>query len=227
MIKICNSYTNQFWAKTLTAISPAFTKKILSCITKLGFLLKYKTTANQARSDIETFFKRKPLFNYVEIETFNRCNGTCSFCPVNRNLDPRPLTKMSEKTFYKIIDNLSKLNFCGTISYYSNNEPIMDARIVEFIRYGVKKNPNANHSMISNGTLLNEEKFQALIDAGLNNLEISNYNDKLKLNENIKKIYDKYKNEKFSMNCKISLRLNNQILSNRGGTAPNKFPPPP
>ena len=32
-----------------------------------------------------------PIFQTIEIETINRCNGKCSFCPVNRNIDPRSL----------------------------------------------------------------------------------------------------------------------------------------
>ena len=30
-----------------------------------------------------------PLFNRVEIETYNKCNGICSFCPVNKYNDTR------------------------------------------------------------------------------------------------------------------------------------------
>lgn len=36
-----------------------------------------------------------PLFEEIEIETLNRCNGKCSFCPVNVNEPQRPYHKMS------------------------------------------------------------------------------------------------------------------------------------
>jgi len=129
---------------------------------------------------------------------------------------------MSDDTFYKIIDNLAKLNYSRQIGYYSNNEPLMDNRIYDFIKYGVSKLPNARHILFTNGTLLNCDKFQSLIDSGLNFLYIDNYNDNGELNSNIKKIYDEYKNKEFSLNCKIYMRLNNEVLNNRGGSAPNK-----
>ena len=48
--------------------------------------------------------KSFPLFESIEIETINRCNGTCSFCPINRNDDTRILHKMSDELFYNIIE---------------------------------------------------------------------------------------------------------------------------
>jgi hypothetical protein len=186
----------------------------------------------EAKRDVEIFFASKigvcgcdgvgTLFKHVEIETMNKCNGTCTFCPVNRNIDPRPLIRMSDDIFYKIIDNLVKLNYCGQVGYYSNNEPLMDNRIYDFIKYGVSKLPNVNHIIFTNGTLLDIDKFQLLMDSGLNCLYIDNYNDNYELNPNIIKIYDKYKNEKFPMDCRIYMRLNDEVLSNRGGSAPNK-----
>ena len=41
------------------------------------------------RKRVDELYKDMPLFNHVEIETINRCNGICSFCPVNTNIDVR------------------------------------------------------------------------------------------------------------------------------------------
>jgi len=187
----------------------------------------FGASQKEAKRDVEKFFASRNagegvLFKHVEIETINKCNGTCTFCPVNRNADPRPLARMSEDVFYKIIDNLVRLNYVGQVGYYSNNEPLMDNRIYDFIKYGVSKLPNVNHFLFTNGTLLDCDKFQLLIDSGLNALYIDNYNDKYKLNHNIRKVYDRYKNEKFSLDCRIFMRLNDEVLSNRAGSAPNK-----
>jgi radical SAM protein with 4Fe4S-binding SPASM domain len=223
MIKISKSKINIYLKRNLALISPGFAKIIMTFLQKMRFLCLYKKIAKKVEGQVEDFFETMPLFNYVEIETINRCNSTCSFCPVNRNNDPRPLAKMSENTFHKIIDNLAKLDFRGVISYYSNNEPLIDNRIIEFVKYGVSEIPNAHHQILSNGILLTEDTFQKFIDSGLNYLLIDNYNDKFKLNSNIKKIYDKYKKETFSLDCRIAVRFINQTLSNRGGTAPNKL----
>jgi len=222
MIKIEKSNTNKAWVKLLNKISPFAAKKTIYYLQKTRFFYAWKSRSDEAKADIEDFFKTMPLFTHIEIETLNRCNGTCPFCPVNKNDDPRPLAKMTNETFKKIIDNLAKLEFNGRVCYFSNNEPLMDNRIIEFIKYGSQKIPNAISDIVSNGTLLNEEKFQELIDSGLNKLVVDNYSDNLELNQNIQKIYEKYKDEKFGMDCKIHIRFANQILSSRGGEAPNK-----
>lgn len=192
------------------------------------FEIKYKKEiircATEVKDDVESFFKEEkmPLFKFIEIEMINRCNGKCSFCYFGKNDDPRPVAKMTEKTFKKIIDNLARLNYDGVIYYHSNGESLMNENTIDFIKYGVSKVPAARHILYTNGTLLNSEKFQKLIDSGLNYLQINNYNDKLKLMPNIQKIYDEYKNKEFTMECKIYLRLQSEILSTRGGTAPNR-----
>lgn len=43
------------------------------------------------------------LFLRIDIETINRCNGTCPFCPVNAKAEQRPYAKMSEDLFKKNI----------------------------------------------------------------------------------------------------------------------------
>jgi radical SAM protein with 4Fe4S-binding SPASM domain len=129
---------------------------------------------------------------------------------------------MSEDTFKKIIDELAELQFGGIIYYHSNNEPFIDGRIIDFIKYGSSKVLNAKHWLYTNGTLLDNKKFQSIVESGLNYLRINNYNDNLKLNPNIKEIYDEYKNKEFSLQCEIRLRLKNEVLSTRGGSAPNR-----
>ena len=218
MIKIIGSSKTRIVSeRILNKISPSILKKVFEYKNKKRII----EIANGAKKDVACFFEKRELFNYVEIETVNRCNGACSFCPANKNIDSRPFAKMSEDTFKKIIDELAELQFGGTVAYYSTNEPFMDNRIIDFIRYGASKVKNAEHIIFTNGTLLNKEKFQALIDSGLNYILIDNYNDELKLNPNIKEIYDEYKNKEFPLKCEIRYRLNDEVLNARGGVSPN------
>lgn len=162
-----------------------------------------------------------PKINTVEIETINRCNNDCSFCPVNRNDDTRPYKKMSQELFEKIIDELAAMDYSGYISLFSNNEPLIDVRIYDFIRYARNKLPKAIHCLYTNGMLLDEDKYLELTKY-LDYLVIDNYNDELKLDDNIQSIVDKYENEE--TNCKVSVlvRKKTQVLLNRGGVAPNR-----
>lgn len=87
--------------------------------------------------------ERIPLFSSIEIETMNRCNGKCTFCPVNHDIDPRKFSRMSEPLFQKIIDELKTLNYSGRLALYSNNEPFLDVRIEDFARYARSALPRA------------------------------------------------------------------------------------
>lgn len=158
----------------------------------------------------------------IEIETLNRCNGSCSFCPVNVNMPQREYAKMSEGLFYKIIKELSEHNYEGKISLYSNNEPLLDERIIKFHEYAKSMLPNAYFSLYTNGSLLNKEMMLKLIKF-LDSLVIDNYNNDLKVNSNLQEIYEYLqKNNELKDKVHFSLRKQNEVLYSRGGQAPNK-----
>lgn len=161
----------------------------------------------------------KPELSTIEIETINRCNNDCSFCPANRGKDVRKLKKMDEKLFEKIIDELCEMNYCGRISLFSNDEPLLDDRIIKFVHYAREKLPNAFHSLYTNGILLDKGKYVDLIHC-LDYLRINNYNDELILNENIKKIAEEEIDEEDCL-VEVEVRKKTQILQNRGGLSPN------
>lgn len=173
------------------------------------------------RRTLETYPRDVSGITAVEIETLNRCNNDCSFCPVNRHDDTREFHKMSENMFYNIIEQLEEISYSGEISIFSNNEPLLDNRIYDFIDYAKEKLPNAHHSIYTNGILLTEERFDRLIKS-LDTLYIDNYDDNLCLRPNIEEIItkDKYKN----IRCEVYvfMRKKHQILDSRGGEAPNR-----
>jgi MoaA/NifB/PqqE/SkfB family radical SAM enzyme len=83
------------------------------------------------------------LFSAIEIETINRCNGKCTFCPANSHMDTRPFAKMDEALFKKIINDVGELNYSGFLGLQSNNEPFMDKNIIERIAYARQRCPCA------------------------------------------------------------------------------------
>ncbi len=162
------------------------------------------------------------FFGEIVIETINRCNGTCSFCPVNKNLDTREFHLMKKELFFSIIEQLHNLNYKGTVSLYGNNEALLDKRIFEFLDYARKELPFASLVLSTNGLLLTNEKFYRIIP-NLDLLIIDNYDDDLRLPPRIKDIYTIYKNdEKYKNKVWIVLRKKNEILTTRGGQARNR-----
>lgn len=162
------------------------------------------------------------MFNHVEIETYNRCNGVCEFCPVSVKADTRSEKLMPESLFYKIIGELSEMSFRGELGLFSNNEPFLDRRIIGFCKYAREKLPNAKIYIITNGTLLTMDMFIEVIDY-LDELIIDNYNAKLELTPNNVKIKN-YCEDHPELKEKVAIVLRNpkEILTSRAGQAPNR-----
>lgn len=171
---------------------------------------------------VETFQGDQPLFDHIEIETVNRCNGTCSFCPVNRNDDPRPKEVMTQELFESIVEQLADLDYSGRFTTFSNNEPLLDDRIIDFNEYARRKLPNARMHLFTNGTLLTLDKFIALAEI-LDELIIDNYQQELRLIKPCVEIAE-YCEEHPDLKKKVTivLRKPQEILTSRGGTAPNR-----
>lgn len=176
----------------------------------------------------------KPLFNTIEIETYSRCNGTCKFCPVNRYIDPRPHMKMTNGMFYDIIQQLKEIDYSGSISLYSNNEPLLDERIFDFCAHVKKELPNAYNFLYTNGTLLSLPKFKTLM-ASLNYICIDNYiphNKYMKsinhpinaLHNNLKDIYEYIIENPVEYEDKVLFMIRDQDekMTTRGGNSPNR-----
>jgi len=163
-----------------------------------------------------------PLFSFVELETQNRCNGSCTFCPVNKVADPRPYHKMKKTLFEKIVTQLAALEYKGRISLYSNNEPFLDERLIEFSALLRDKLPFAYIYLFTNGTMLTVEKFTAIYPL-LDEMIIDNYSQDLQLLPPVKIIYDFCEvNPIFKEKVTIQLRLVDEIMTTRGGNSPNR-----
>ena len=167
-------------------------------------------------SEVAKRLKPLPEPFSIEIETVNKCNNDCAFCPVNRNDDIRHKKMMSEELFKNIIDDLSNRYFSGHINYFSNNEPLLDKRIVNFVSYGKNKLPYAIHHLYTNGLLLNESIFEELTSK-LDTLVIDNYDDNLRLLPNIQNIIDENRYRDTYCKVFVVVQKKNIVRSTRGG----------
>ena len=164
-----------------------------------------------------------PDFCTIEMETVNRCNNDCAFCPVNKNNDTRKPAVMKEEIFYSVIDQLRVMDYHGNINLFSNNEPLLDGRILKFVEYARKSLPNAHCALYTNGILLTEEKFSTLIK-NLDLLLIDNYDNNFELIPSVKKVlYSTPPPHDFKCDIQVAIRKKNQKLNTRAGTAPNRL----
>ena len=168
--------------------------------------------------------KQTPLFHHIKIETVNRCNGVCEFCPANKNIEKRPFKKMSEDMFYKIIRELQEIKWKGTMILCVNNEPFVDNRILDFAKYAKDNLADVYIFLISNGTLLDTKKMDAMVGL-IDKIIINDYSPEYRLGKTYKEIYShiRSQSEKFScMEVIINRRYSKEILTTKGGGAPNK-----
>lgn len=160
----------------------------------------------------------------ISIETINRCNSNCEFCPANINSEARPFAKMDEALFQKIIGELAELNYSGYLNLYVNNEPFMDTRIEEWYRYAKEKLPQAKMLLYTNGTLITRERFLKVIP-WIDKMIINNYCEEFKLHKNMISLYEYVKktSDLWDKDITIQIRYIKEILTNRAGTAPNQL----
>ena len=109
----------------------------------------------------------------------------------------------------KIADNLQDLNYSGRISPFGINEPLLDNRLLDIIRLFRSKCPKSFISVESNGDLLTKNIYKSLVEAGMNALGLSIYDDQ-RWQE--LRHFTLYHNVTF-----IDMRGNNNLFENRGG----------
>jgi hypothetical protein len=113
---------------------------------------------------------RAPGFpDIVQIESTNKCNAKCVFCP--RDDMHRPEGIMDMALYRKIVDECAELGITH-VRVHNYGEPMLDRDLVEKVRYA-KQRGIAEVGMISNGSLLTEATARGLIEAGLDAINIS------------------------------------------------------
>lgn len=186
---------------------------------------KYAANVQKVIADDIEFFEKNgtwPLFGTIEIETLNRCNNVCSFCPVNKNADTREYKKMELDLFVKIMEKLKAAQYQGSIGIYSNNEPFLDERICEIARITKDYMPDNHLYLYTNGILLTVENFKDIMQY-LDRMYIDNYNDALKLIKPVQAIHQYAKQDAaYKDKVRIRLRKLHDVLFTRGGQAPNR-----
>lgn len=182
------------------------------------------------RRYMDAFYSQSkpPLFTNVQIETVNRCNGVCSFCPVNRHLDPRPSARMTEELFESFVSQLSALNYDKIFGFFSNNEPLLDKRLPAFMQEAKKRMPKAKLTTVTNGTLLTTDLFRKIMPY-LSSIIINDYNKEPGLHPNIKELRDyclSSEGQKLIAGKRVRIEMRNpeRVLGSRGGSAKNRKP---
>ena len=133
-----------------------------------------------ARSEIINPFRT--LFKEVEFETLAYCNRKCEYCP---NVDWERFGDdesffMKDEVFRALIQQLKDLGFSGQISPHLYGEPLSDPRLTKWVAHIRKNLPDSKIKVVTNGDFLSKQKYDELIESGVNVFFISIHSKKLK-----------------------------------------------
>lgn len=120
---------------------------------------------------------KQDLFHWVEVEINTSCNRRCSQCP--NSIFDRGLIQneklMPTWLFHKIIDELAEIDFSGRISPHFYGEPLLDKRLVDFMRYAKKRLPKVTIIIFTNGDYLTFDKYMELVNAGVDEFHVTQH----------------------------------------------------
>ena len=105
----------------------------------------------------------------VYIEPTTACNLACRTCV--RNVWDEPMGQMSGDTFARIAAGIEALSLPLKVFFGGFGEPLFHPGIIEMVRQA--KARGAFVELITNGTLLDENRSRQLIAAGLDRLWVS------------------------------------------------------
>ncbi|MBN2493609.1 MAG: radical SAM protein [Deltaproteobacteria bacterium] len=106
----------------------------------------------------------------VAIETTNRCNAKCEFCPNNRMSRDRLV--MDDELFEKIIDDCRSFPL-GAIEPFLNGEPFVDPRIMDRLLLIRQRLPKTRLRLYTNGYGLTPKRIDGLLGLGVDHLYVS------------------------------------------------------
>jgi radical SAM protein with 4Fe4S-binding SPASM domain len=119
----------------------------------------------------QDFHKKHFPITVVAIETVGNCNRECVYCPVS--VVAKRKGRMSTEIFESIIVQLRDLGYKGEIYMHFFNEPLLDTRVVSFLRF-IRKNLRENFlKFVTNGDLLTTELAREFFDIGVDILAVS------------------------------------------------------
>ena len=105
---------------------------------------------------------------FIQIETTIHCNSNCDFC--HQKLVTRSPGFMEERLINKIIDESAGQSI--TYRPFLQNEPLMDKRLVDIVRY-IRRDKTAKVELNTNGGMMTGEVAGKLLDAGLDMVRFS------------------------------------------------------
>lgn len=114
-----------------------------------------------------------PMFSWLEISPIDSCNRACVFCPrANPEVAPNQNLIMTPALYGKLADELSALNYQGTVMLAGYGEPMMSREIYNMT---ARFSAVCNTEITTNGDPLKPGSIVRLMEAGIHKIIVSLY----------------------------------------------------
>jgi len=162
----------------------------------------------------------------INVDPADSCNFKCKFCPsgdraLMKNVG-RPFKTMDFELYKKIIDDICEFEKpIKVLRLYKDGEPLLNPRFAEMVKYAKEKKCSERIDTTTNASLLNPKRNLEIIEAGLDQINISiegvnekQYSDfsnyKIDFNKLVENIRHLYENRK---NCEIIIKICGDTIS--------------
>ncbi len=110
----------------------------------------------------------------VQLQTVNRCNGSCIMCPYGASAAVGPAEAMDERLYLRILRQAGRTGATRDLVLMLQNEPLLDPALPRRVRRAREiLGPRARVKTVTNGSLLTPDKAGALIEAGIDVIDVS------------------------------------------------------
>ena len=179
--------------------------------------IKYPLREIKIKNQLAKTYGDRDMFSSITIENISLCNRKCWYCPNSNQemYDQRPKQEIDLKIYSSIIDQLSEIPFQGELNFSHYGEPLIDKNLETKVKKAREKLPKATITVFTNGDYLTLERFENLMNSGVNQLLVTNHNPDERFSENLSKL-----NKFISENPDLKKYVNyNKMVSysNRGG----------
>ena len=118
----------------------------------------------------------KEFPSQINVDLIEACNYACIHCPYSTLAKEKKLTqaRLSPELNQKMVDEVRQYGSGKTqqIRYTANGEPFLHPEIMDILEYSVK-NSGVFVSVTTNGSLVDEQKAQQLLEMGLGLIDFS------------------------------------------------------
>jgi len=142
----------------------------------VGFWGYTSHTYHLTLPNIHKWLKHKvELFpSVIQVQTINRCNAACEFCPYPYTIHLQEKGVMDDALYSKIVDECVAEKDLHDFVPMSKNEPLLDVKMEERVaEFKAKAQPHQMVELVTNGSALTPTRAQRLIDAGVDLITIS------------------------------------------------------